>query len=114
MSKRFAVLRILSTIYKILGIILAIITILSSVGICLTGLISGAAVDQIINQMNRNSSVLGVFGGALGGILISVGIILYGGLGAVATYALGELIELLLSIEENTRASSLLLQKQNP
>jgi hypothetical protein len=46
-------------------------------------------------------------------VLLSLMIILGGGIYAVTTYALGEAVYLLIALEENTRRTALLLHSQH-
>ncbi len=114
MEKRYVSLRIIGTIYKIAGGIVGAITILLVLGICITSLLGGAALDSFSRQFGRDpGGFVGVFSGFLGGIIGSLLAILYGGGLAVTLYALGEGVYLLLALEENTRATVLLLQREN-
>ena len=118
MEKRYSILRIISAIYKFVGVILLILTLLSAVGVCLLSLAGGAALDDIIqetesDQFGRSNSDSGLAeASALGGMLLSVGVLLYGGFISLAIYGTGEAIQVFLSIEENTRATSLLMRRQ--
>ena len=111
MEKRYTALRIIGTIYKVLGGIVGVLTILVVLGICAASVLGGAAMGNL----GRNAGVTGLFGGALGGLVIGVVAIVYGGGLAVTLYAVGEGVYLLLALEENTRATVALLQRQaNP
>jgi hypothetical protein len=117
MEKKYKALRTIGTIYKILGTIVGIITILGVIGICATSVLGGAALESIINQVGSygNSGAsggAGLFSSALGGLLISFGILINGGGLALTFFALGEGIYVFISIEENTRASVALLNRQ--
>ena len=57
-------------------------------------------------------SAIGLFGGALGGLLGSLVVLIYGGGIALTLYAAGEGVFLLLAVEENTRLSATLMQRQ--
>jgi hypothetical protein len=87
MEKHFKVLRIVGTVYKVVGIIIAVVTLLSALGFC----------------------GMSVLGGVVGGVLFSLVIILGGGIYAVTIYALGEAVYLLIALEENTRRTAALL-----
>jgi hypothetical protein len=91
MKKRYRALRIISGIYRFLGGLLLILAI-------------AAAVITIVTapEATRFSTP----------VLISAGTALGGGLfSALTLLAFGELFSLLIALEENTRASSMLLQK---
>ena len=106
MEKRFRALRIIGTIYKALGLIAASLTTIVAVASCLTSVLGGAALGNLPNQLGDSSQVTGLLGGALGGILVSLVAIIYGGGISVTLYALGEGVYLLLALEENTRATA--------
>jgi hypothetical protein len=57
------------------------------------------------------SGPMGLFGGALGGLIASVVGIIYGGGLALTLYAAGEGISLLIALEENTRATAMYLHR---
>jgi len=112
MEKRYRALRIIGAIYKVLGGIVGIITILLALGICATSLLGGAAINNFSRQYGGNTGVWGLFSGVLGGIIGSILTIISGGTMAITLYATGEGVYLLLAIEENTRASTALLHQQ--
>jgi len=111
MEKRFRALRFIGTVYKVLGAITAIVTILGAIGICLTAAAGGAALDQFGNQ---NQALGGLLGGLVGGVLIAIVTLLYGSAIAISLYALGEGVYLAISVEENTRMTAQLLQPKPP
>jgi hypothetical protein len=111
MEKHFKVLRFIGSVYKIVGIIIAAITILSALGICGVSILGGTASETILQSLNPNggSQGLGIVGGLVGGIVISLIIIIGGGIYAISIYALGEAVYLLIALEENTRRTAALL-----
>jgi hypothetical protein len=111
MEKRYAALRLIATVYKVLGVIALIITLLAVVGFCLTGLAGGG----LLRELGRGPNAMPLAGagmGAVGGLIAGGLALLYGGGLAVTLYGLGEAIYLLIALEENTRATVQLLQKQ--
>lgn len=117
MKKRFGILRLIGSIYKILGIIVAVITLLGAIAVCATSVLGGAALEQFMGNVQQYGDVLqpgrgpwGMMGGMAGGLIGGVGIILSGLATAIGLYAAGELIYLLLSLEENTRVTARLLE----
>jgi len=102
-EKRFTVLRIVATLYKILGWIILVVGTLASLGIFVAGLLGGAGVSQ---YMSRGSQLGGLMSGALGGLVAAVISFLLTLLYFVLTYGVGEVIYLFVAIEENTRATS--------
>jgi hypothetical protein len=113
MQTKFSVLRFISGFYKVIGIIVGVLTILSVLGICATSVL-GTTVLSGLNQDLQQSGVPMLFGAStiLGGIISAFFTIIMGALVSLGLYAFGELISLLVSLEENTRATVLLLQNR--
>jgi hypothetical protein len=107
MEKRYTALRIVATVYKVLGAIVLVITLLAALGFCLTGLAGGG----LLRELGRGPNVMPM-GGVVGGLIVGGLAVLYGGGLAVTLYGVGEAIYLLIALEENTRATVQLLQKQ--
>lgn len=106
MEKRYGALRTIGTIYKVLGIIAGILTLVGLVSFCAFSVLGGSALGSLARDFNPTlSTALGALGG---GLLI----LLYGGGAAVTLYAFGEGIFLLIALEENTRATARMLQAQ--
>ncbi len=114
MEKRYRALRIIGTLYKIIGAIVLVVTIVSAVGVCLAGVIGGTAFEGFTNDFDFNRRGLGLLGGAVGGVISALVILLSGGIGGVTVYATGEAIYLLIDIEENTRAARLYSTQDAP
>jgi hypothetical protein len=112
MEKRYAALRIIGTVYKVLGGITGVITLLLVITICGSSVLGGAALDSLSRDFGADGGIGGLFSGILGGLILSVVTIIYGGATAVTLFALGEGVYLLLALEENTRTTSLLLERQ--
>jgi len=114
MEKHFRVLRLIGTIYKIVGIVVGAFTILSALGICVTSVVGGTAFENILQGLNPNGggTGLGILGGVLGGVIASLIIIIGGGIYAISIYALGEAVYLLIAMEENTRRTAGMLHKE--
>lgn len=112
MEKRYKALRFIGTLYKVLGIIMLSVTVLVVIGICGMSIIGGAVFENFSREFGRDAQFTGFFGSAFGGLIFSLVVILYGGIISLTTYAFGEGIYLLLAMEENTRSSATLLQRQ--
>ena len=117
MEKKFKALRFVGTIYKVIGIIAGVLTIIGSLGFCLISILGGSVINSVLNSVSNygggsSSGPAGLFGGILGGVIIGGIILLYGGITSITLYALGEGIYLFIGIEENTRTTALLLQQQ--
>ncbi len=102
MKKRFQILHIIATIFRILGIVTAAVALVLAL-ITLVMSMAGGQVWQLIG-IDAN---IGFFGSLIAAFLI----VLVGALKALMLYGAGELITLLLSIEENSHNTVLLLEK---
>jgi hypothetical protein len=114
METKYRALRIISTVYKVLGAIVGIITALLALVTCATSALGGAALDSFSRELGRSSGLGGLVSGAAAGVFGSLFIVLWGGFVAVALYSTGELYDLLIALERNTRATAALLKKEPP
>lgn len=100
MERKFRVLRIVGTLWKVVAWVVLIGGIVTAIGILLAGILGGGGI--LLRE-------LGIGPGATSAAAIMMGItgFVVALIGAVISfflyYALGELIYLLLAIEENTR-----------
>lgn len=113
MGERYKALRTIGTIYKILGGIVAVLTVLIALGICATSVLGGAALNSLSREFGSSSGLGGFFGGALGGFLGALIAILYGGGFSITLYGFGEGVYLLIALEENTRLTAELLRRNS-
>ena len=93
MKTRFGVLRILGTILKVLGIISAALAVLGAIGTLIASFAGGSLWSMLGYDANA-----GFFVGLVG----AFGILILGALYAIFIYGSGELIMLLISMEDNT------------
>ena len=105
MEKRYSVLRIIGTIFKVLGVLVGILAVLGALVLCGGALVGSASIANA----GREAGVpflSGVAGAVIGGIFS----LLFGLIYAMGLIAVGDFIYVLLSIEENTRATSAMLR----
>jgi len=113
MEKRYRAIRFIGSLYKIIGMIVGVITVLGALGSCIFSALSGSILDNALSQTLGNSSGgIGLFSGLLGGVIVGIFLLIYGGIAATILYASGEAIFLLIDMEENTRTTAFLLQQQ--
>lgn len=112
MEKKFRALRIIGTIYKIGGVFVAVLTLLGAIGVCGLSFFGSSVMSELSRQMGGDMGTAGLFSGILGGLLFALLVLLNGGMIALTLYATGEGIYLLLSLEENTRATAELLKRE--
>jgi hypothetical protein len=105
MQKKYRVLRIVATIWKVIAWIVLVVSVL---GGCLTlvlGVVGGAAA---------RSANLGLGGGLIGGLVTALVAIFLGVLYFVSLYAFAELVDVMLALEENTRTTAEQLKLMQP
>lgn len=98
MEKKFTALRIIGTIYKIAGILIALATVLAVFALIVGGVAGGAGLGSV----GLDSPIVMIFA------LIST--VIGGGLAALGIFAIGEGLFLLINLEENTRFSAMVLR----
>ncbi len=100
MEKKFRVLRIVAFIWKVVAWVILVSSVLGGCGALVMTLMTG-------NQLARQSSALGLgmLGGAVSGIVIAIIAIFVGIFYFISLYAVAEIIDVVLALEENTRAT---------
>lgn len=111
MEKRFRALRIVAAVWKILAWIILILTGLLALGIVIIGVIQGRVgyPSDVLAALPGLAAVTG----PIMGIVAGVGLLLMALVQFVLMYAAGEVIELGLSIEQNTRETAYYLKGEN-
>lgn len=112
MEQRYRALRTIGSIFRVVGYIILILTILAALAICGLSVISGSVYESASQELGVNTAGAGILGGLVGGLIAGILVILYGGLIALMFVALGESIYLLIGIEENTRKTAYLIENQ--
>lgn len=102
MKKRFKFLRTLASIFKVLGIFLAAISLVCGIILVVLALSNGN-----FWSLFGLDAATGFTTGIASGILTLVGGLLYG----LVVYGFGEMIYVLISIEENTYRTSTFLEE---
>lgn len=102
MEKRFNTLRTIAIIYKFLGVLTLVGTLLVVLLIFFEGIASSATTNSLLDML---------FSGIGGAFTIGLGILFYGGGLGITLYAFGEGVDLMIAFEENTRMTALALQK---
>jgi hypothetical protein len=115
MEKKYRALRIIGMMYKILGIIAGAMTLLTIIGICLFSVLGGAAMASLSNLLEDQAGVSvagGSVGAIIGGLILMLSALIWGGAAAISLYGFGELVYLLIDLESNSRGIITLLQSQ--
>ena len=100
MQNKFRVLRIVSSILKILAWVVLVLGVLGGCGTLALGLVGGSSARGDFGPL------AGVLGGAVGSVVLLIFALFY----FLFIYAYGELIALLIALEENTRLTAERLQ----
>lgn len=103
MEERYRALRIIGMVYKVLGLLAAIATLMIVLSICATSVLGGAALGSLTREFGGGGGFGGFLSSALGGVVGVILTILYGGGFAITMYGFGEGVYLLIALEENTR-----------
>jgi hypothetical protein len=104
MKKRFPFLHVLATIFRILAIVAAAVALVAS----LVTLVMAMAGGQIWSIFGVDANT-GFFGGLFAAFIE----VLIGFFYALMLYGYGEMINLMLALEENTHNTVQLLEKNN-
>lgn len=104
MQKKFGILRFTASVLKVLGIVAGIFAVIA----CGLTIVAASAGPQMMSSVIGTGNFVdmgsaGFAAGLFGALLVLV----FGLIGALCIYAIGELINLLIAMEENTRASAL-------
>lgn len=108
--KRFDILRFFSGLLKVLAWITLVLAILGAIGVALAGGQFGGPLTEAAGA--QLGPAAGLMAG-LGGIAVAIGLLLIGVFYFILLYATGELIALLVAMEENTRLGAALLLKMH-
>jgi hypothetical protein len=99
MEKKFKILRIVATIWKVIAWIVLVVSVLGGCGSLVFGLMAGGAGG-------RGGDALGLGLGALSGVVTALVAIFVGILYFIFLYAFSEIVDVMLALEENTRATA--------
>ncbi len=121
-EQRYRALRVIATICRVAGALLGVLVVLAALGICLNLVWGTGGLAEFGAQRPwwSRPDITPWWSGpsfwmlprtGLGLILAGL-ILLGGGLQALMFYGFGELIHVLLALEENTRATAAALQQQ--
>ncbi len=105
MEKKFRVLRIIGTAYKILAWIVLVVGVIFSIGMLLTSILGGGMLSQFGQEYSEIAGVAWAFSVA-GGIVAFIVFLVVTVVCFLLLYAIGEYIYLMIAIEENTRLTA--------
>lgn len=111
MQKRFAGLRFTANVLKAISVAAVIFAFLA----CGLAILASSAEEQLISSLfGPGNFVYMGSGGFIAGVMGALFILAGGLFSALCFYALGELILLLIAVEENTRAAALAAGRERP
>jgi hypothetical protein len=112
MEHRFHALRTIGSIFRISGYVVLVLTILAALAFCGLSVVGGTLIQSASQSFGFNSSGGGFIGALFGGLLGGFLVLLYGGFISLWIIASGELIFLVIGVEENTRKTNFLIENQ--
>ncbi|KAA3647141.1 MAG: hypothetical protein DWQ07_06490 [Chloroflexi bacterium] len=110
MEPRFNIFRSLSRVFKAFSALALLITIVLALGV-LSLTFRGLAETDEITLLSVIFNQISPSGTISAGLTILLIVILYGGVMATSLFAIGEAMVVMLAIEENSRASAVLLNR---
>ncbi|MFH1086327.1 MAG: hypothetical protein V1772_11265, partial [Chloroflexota bacterium] len=108
MEKRFRALRFVALVWKILAWLLFILLALGALLVVIVGVLQGRAGYP--SEVLEGIPGLGQVMGPLPGVIAGVGVLIAALIQFVLMYAAGEVIDLGLAIEQNTRETAYYLK----
>ncbi len=108
MEKKYRVLRIVATIWKVLAWIVLVLSVLGGCASIAFGMLAGGAGS------NSNNTLAPLLGGAIGGAISGLIAIFIGVLYFLFLYAFAELVDVMIALEANTRATADQLKSMQP
>lgn len=112
MENKFRILRIIGTLWKVFAWVTLIGGVLFAIGVLLMGILGSG--DMIFRQFGPRSDVMSGMVGVVSGIVGFVTAVIISVVYFLVLYAMGEFIDLLLAIEENTRQTTQLMRQEEP
>ena len=100
MEIKYRVLRFIAGLYKVLAWVLLVGGILGAIGAMVGGVMGGALAGQM-----AETTGLGI-GGLVAGIAVGITLLIVAVLLFVFLYAAGEVVTLVLALEQNTREAA--------
>ena len=110
MERKFTAIKAMGTAYRILGGIVAVLTVIGAIGFCAMGYLGNTTLDFLLALVGFSGAKIWsiVAGLILGGLTL-----ISGGAMAVTFFGLADGVSLMLALEENTRVAAQLLHRQS-
>jgi hypothetical protein len=107
--RNYGALVTIGVIYKVLGLIVGVITLLAIVGFCVSVFTGGAAMTNLSQRMGVPAAYAILVGIIVGGIQL-----VYGVAATLTFYAFGAGLQLLVSVAKDTQEALALLRERGP
>lgn len=111
MGRRYRALRLIALVYQIVAWIVLVAGVLMALVIMIIGALAGRA--GATSPLLADVPVLNQVGGLVSGIIVGIGVIVVALVKFVLLHAASEVIDLGLSIEENTRETARYLRGES-
>jgi len=100
--RKFGTFRFVGTFFKVMGVIIVVITIIGAIFLAIALPIGGSLLGNLVQTAESPERLYSY--GILSGVLTAFMVLLVGGLWGALTFGIGEMFYILIAIEENTRA----------
>ena len=99
--RKFGTFRFIGTFFKIMGIIIAIATVIGAILLAIGFSVGGSLLGNLVQTAETPERLYSY--GILSGVLTALIVLVVGGLWGALTFGIGEMFYVLIAIEENTR-----------
>ena len=99
--RKFGTFRFIGTFFKVMGIIITVITLIGAVFLAIALPIGGSVLGNLVQTAETPERLYSY--GILSGVLTALMVLVVGGLWGALTFGIGEMFYVLIAIEENTR-----------
>jgi len=105
MEKRFTVLRIIASLYKIIAWVVLALGVL--------GAVAAVVFPAVLTSLAEEQFGALMLGSVMGGVLAAIAVLIVAVVHFLVFYAVGELLYLALAVEENTRETAYYLRGES-
>ena len=100
--RKFGTFRLISTFFKIIGVIILAITVIGAIFLAVALPIGSSVLGNLLPTAETPERMYSY--GILSGVLMALITLLIGSLWGALTYGIGEMFYVLIAIEQNTRS----------
>jgi hypothetical protein len=110
MERTFTAMKVMGTAYRILGGIVAVLTVIGAIGFCVMGYLGNTTLDLLLALIGFSGAKIWSI---LAGLIMGALTLISGGAMAVTFFGLADGVSLMIALEENSRVSAQLLHRQS-